>query len=104
MADRASEVARNCAFCYFGLLRCAERLEQILKILPEIRQQELEIFLERAKSLSADELTSRLRTLRERVHPLRELPDVPWNSLSPALQRCLSVCTGKTYGREDYQG
>jgi len=102
MADRASEVARNCAFCYFGLLRCAERFERILKILPEIRQHELETFLERAKSLSGDELTSRLRTLRERVHPLRELPNVTWNSLPPALQRCLSACIVETHGRENY--
>jgi hypothetical protein len=104
MANRASEVARNCAFCYFGLLRCAERFERILKMLPEIRRQEFETYLERARSLSADELTSQLRTLRERVHPLKEIPGASWNRLSPALQRCLSVCARETDGREDHQG
>jgi hypothetical protein len=102
MPDKAAEVARSCAFCYLGLLRCAERLEQILKILPETRQQELAEYLQRALSLPADELTSRLRTLRERVHPLRGLANAPWNRLSPALQRCLSACAQETYGRENH--
>ncbi len=103
MPDKAAEVARSCAFCYLGLLRSAERLEQILNILPETRQQELDAYLQRAKTLSPDELTNRLRTLRERVHPLREL-NAPWNSLSPALQRFLSACVQETHGREDNQG
>src|SRR5690348_14574959 len=104
MPDKAAEIARSCGFCYVALLRCGERLEQILKILPETRRQELEAYFERAQSLPADELISRLSTLRERVHPLREVANAPWNRLSPALQRCLSTCAQETYGREDHQG
>jgi hypothetical protein len=102
MPDMTPQAARNYGFCYLGLLRCADRLNQILKILPEARQREIGVYLQRAQSLNLADLTSRLHILRQQAHRPKGPANVPWETLSPALQRCLSVCAQENYGRQDH--
>lgn len=102
MAETAREVARSYAFCYFGSLRCAERLENMLSILPEQKRQNLREILRRAARLTPEEMANRLLVLREKVRPEACQADVCWEHLPPAVQRLLSVYSQEKYGREGH--
>ncbi len=74
--------SRDLVFCNFGLLRTPDRLDEIVRLLPEARQAEMRKLIENSKGVSAGEL-------KERLHQCRVA------SISDALERASKTMNGR---------
>jgi hypothetical protein len=95
------------AFCCAGLLLRREGLEEILKVLPEVRQRELRQCLAEISDWSVEELGKQLKTLRhgdmvEAIRRCGPAGDLHLESLPVPLQRILYARAWESNGRENH--